>query len=216
MQYYKKVGATYRNPHYPGIRLCLFSWFNRWCFIESFFTGRALTLHFSSWWQTHSSNTATIRLGQIMFFDMACGSLIYYIIYIKLLPEVSSSCQAGRSCLLLSWLLDSSLTVLPSGEATLAFVEWCNVGKKLYNESLMDKDHSSATPSIIAPRRNLIAPQIILGPEFPRPQIIASDPVSAVPSQLPCSKLAHLSSRYSVHSSGLQPSNILHMRRTLL
>jgi hypothetical protein len=33
-----------------------------------------------------------------MFFDMACGSLIYYII--TLLPEVQSSCQAGRSCCL--------------------------------------------------------------------------------------------------------------------
>ena len=112
-----------------------------------------------------------------MFFDMACGSLIYYIMYIKPLPEVSSSCQAGRSCLR---RFDSELTdgsALPSGEATLAFVEWCNVGKKLYHQS----DHSSATPSIIAPRRNLIAP-IALGPEFPRPQIIAADPVSVVPS----------------------------------
>ena len=112
MQYYKKVGATYRNPHYPGIRLCLLSWFNRCgCFIVSFFSGWAQTLRVSSWWQTQSSNTATTRLGQIMFFDMACGSLIYYIIYIKSLPEVSwSSCQAGRSCLPSSWLSDSSLT----------------------------------------------------------------------------------------------------------
>jgi len=117
-EYYKKVGATYRNPHYPGIRLCLFSWFNRW-------------------WQIHSPNTA-IRLGHIMFFDMACGS----------------------------------------GEATLAFVEWCNIGKKLYHESLLVKDPSSATSSVITPRRNLIAP-IALGPEFPRAQIIAADPFTA-------------------------------------
>jgi len=67
---------------------------------------------------------------------------------------------------------------LPSGEATLAFVEWCNVGKKLYNESLSVKNHSSATPSIIVPRRNIITP-IVLGPEFPRPQIIAADPFTA-------------------------------------
>jgi hypothetical protein len=60
-------------------------------------------------------------------------------------------------------------------------VEWCNVGKKLYNESQSVKNHSSATPSIIAPRKNIIAP-IVLGPEFPRPQIIAADPVSVVPS----------------------------------
>ena len=75
------------------------------------------------------------------------------------------------------------VSALPSGEATLAFVEWCNVGKKLYHESLLVKDHSTATPSVLPPRRNLIAP-IALGPEFPRPQIIASDPVSVqvVPS----------------------------------
>lgn len=29
VQYYRKVGATYRNPHYPGIRSCLFLWLNR-------------------------------------------------------------------------------------------------------------------------------------------------------------------------------------------
>ena len=105
-----------------------------------------------------------------------------------------------------------------SGEATLAFVEWCNVGKKLYNESLFVKNHSSATPSVTALRRNLIVP-IVLGPEFPGPQIIAADPVSVVPSHCEsyrCFQLAHLSSRYPVHGSGLQPSNILHMCRTLL
>ncbi|KAF8798843.1 hypothetical protein BYT27DRAFT_7202557 [Phlegmacium glaucopus] len=119
-EYYKKVGATYRNPHYPGIRLCLFSWFNRW-------------------WQINSSNTVGITLEPIIFFDMACGF----------------------------------------GEATLAFVEWCNVGKKLYHESLSVKDRSSTTPIVIAPRRNLIIP-IALGPEFPRPHIIAADPFTAV------------------------------------
>jgi hypothetical protein len=89
-------------PRYPSMSILVVQ--SVWCFIESFFSGRAQTLRVSRWWQTHSSNTATIRqrLGQIMFFDMACGSLIYYIIYIKPLPEVSSSCQAGRSCLPLS------------------------------------------------------------------------------------------------------------------
>ena len=28
-KYYKKVGATYRNPHYPGVRLCMFSWLSK-------------------------------------------------------------------------------------------------------------------------------------------------------------------------------------------
>ena len=75
-----------------------------------------------------------------------------------------------------SWLL------LPSGEATLAFVEWCNAGKKLYHESLLNQNHlSAATPSTMPlPRRNLITP-VAFGPEFPRPQIIAADPVSAAP-----------------------------------
>ncbi|CDO76089.1 hypothetical protein BN946_scf184649.g15 [Trametes cinnabarina] len=29
-EYYRKVGATYRNPHFPGIKNCLFLWLNRW------------------------------------------------------------------------------------------------------------------------------------------------------------------------------------------
>ena len=28
-QYYKRVGATYRNPHFPGVKSCLFLWMNR-------------------------------------------------------------------------------------------------------------------------------------------------------------------------------------------
>ena len=77
-------------------------------------------------------------------------------------------------------------------------MEWCNVGKKLYNESIFVKYHSSATPSVIAPRRNLIVP-IVLGPEFPGPQIIAADPVSIVLSHCESYrrfKLAHLSFQY--------------------
>lgn len=78
--------------------------------------------------------------------------------------------------------------VSTSGEATLAFVEWCNGGKKLFHESLLVKDRPSIAPS----RRNLIAP-IALGPEFPRPKIIAADPVNVIAYYL-CFKLAHLSS----------------------
>ncbi|KZS90547.1 hypothetical protein SISNIDRAFT_457710 [Sistotremastrum niveocremeum HHB9708] len=29
-EYYRKVGKTYRNPHMPGIQLCLFTWLNHW------------------------------------------------------------------------------------------------------------------------------------------------------------------------------------------
>ena len=28
-KYYRKVGGTYRNPHFPGVRSVLFQWFNR-------------------------------------------------------------------------------------------------------------------------------------------------------------------------------------------
>ena len=30
VQYYKKVGATYRNPHFPGVKSCLYLWLNRY------------------------------------------------------------------------------------------------------------------------------------------------------------------------------------------
>lgn len=51
-KYYKKVGATYRNPHYPGVRQCLFAWF-------------------TSWWQQEHAN---IDARGPTIFDMACGS----------------------------------------------------------------------------------------------------------------------------------------------
>ncbi|KAI0766391.1 hypothetical protein BD413DRAFT_636169 [Trametes elegans] len=51
-QYYKKVGATYRNPHYPGVKNCLFLWLNRW-------------------WRLRQPH---IDEKKFMVFDMACGS----------------------------------------------------------------------------------------------------------------------------------------------
>jgi len=51
-------------------------------------------------------------------------------------------------------------------------VEWCSAGKKLHHELVKDRS------SILTPRRNLIT-AIALGPEFPRPQIIAADPFTA-------------------------------------
>ncbi|KAI0061666.1 hypothetical protein BV25DRAFT_1992014 [Artomyces pyxidatus] len=50
--YYRKVGATYRNPHYPGVRQCLFSWFTNW------------------WQREHLS----LDTDGPVIFDMACGS----------------------------------------------------------------------------------------------------------------------------------------------
>lgn len=52
-EYYKKIGSTYRNPHFPGIRLCLLSWLNRW-------------------WQMEGCNIN--KDDPIFIFDMACGS----------------------------------------------------------------------------------------------------------------------------------------------
>jgi len=51
-KYYGKVGSTYRNPHFPGVRLCIFAWLNRWWEMESINSGPHPTL----------------------IFDMACGS----------------------------------------------------------------------------------------------------------------------------------------------
>ncbi|KAI0051136.1 hypothetical protein FA95DRAFT_1486100 [Auriscalpium vulgare] len=51
--YYKKVGASYRNPHYPGVRQCLFSWF-------------------TCWWQRQS--LAVANHNGFIVFDMACGA----------------------------------------------------------------------------------------------------------------------------------------------
>ncbi|OCH91891.1 hypothetical protein OBBRIDRAFT_825085 [Obba rivulosa] len=51
-EYYKKVGATYRNPHFPGIRSCIFLWLNRW-------------------WQMERQKSPS---DPWIAFDMACGS----------------------------------------------------------------------------------------------------------------------------------------------
>ncbi|KAI0335824.1 hypothetical protein GY45DRAFT_1342389 [Cubamyces sp. BRFM 1775] len=51
-EYYKKVGATYRNPHFPGVKNCLFLWLNRW-------------------WRMRQPH---VDSKKFMVFDMACGS----------------------------------------------------------------------------------------------------------------------------------------------
>ncbi|KIM51364.1 hypothetical protein SCLCIDRAFT_1224588 [Scleroderma citrinum Foug A] len=50
--YYKKVGATYRNPHLPGVCACMFTWLDRW-------------------WKHEQSALGSRTL---LIFDMACGS----------------------------------------------------------------------------------------------------------------------------------------------
>ncbi|KAI8986081.1 hypothetical protein BD414DRAFT_48817 [Trametes punicea] len=51
-EYYKKVGATYRNPHFPGVKNCVFLWLNRW-------------------WRMRQPH---IEDKKFLVFDMACGS----------------------------------------------------------------------------------------------------------------------------------------------
>ncbi|KAI0667599.1 hypothetical protein C8Q78DRAFT_312476 [Trametes maxima] len=51
-EYYQKVGATYRNPHFPGVKNCLFLWLNRW-------------------WRLRQPH---IEDKKFFVFDMACGS----------------------------------------------------------------------------------------------------------------------------------------------
>ncbi|PCH40167.1 hypothetical protein WOLCODRAFT_98433 [Wolfiporia cocos MD-104 SS10] len=51
-EYYRRVGATYRNPHFPGVRSCLFRWMN-------------------AWWECERSNSPS---NGFTVFDMACGS----------------------------------------------------------------------------------------------------------------------------------------------
>lgn len=67
-----------------------------------------------------------------------------------------------------------------SGEATLAFVEWCTTGKQLFHESVTShKPDQPLTPNPntqLLRRKGIVTPWP-LGPEFPRPHISAADPV---------------------------------------
>ncbi|TEB22747.1 hypothetical protein FA13DRAFT_1740667 [Coprinellus micaceus] len=61
-EYYKKVGATYRNPHYPGIRSCMYTWLNRWWELEE------------SQRTSSSGSQGGDKWNRKILFDMACGS----------------------------------------------------------------------------------------------------------------------------------------------
>ncbi|KDQ25350.1 hypothetical protein PLEOSDRAFT_1045510 [Pleurotus ostreatus PC15] len=54
--YYRRVGATYKNPHFPGVKACTFHWMNKW--------------------YEHEGNQpdADAKLMSPLVFDMACGS----------------------------------------------------------------------------------------------------------------------------------------------
>ncbi|PAV17305.1 conserved fungal [Pyrrhoderma noxium] len=53
-EYYTKVSKSYRNPHFPGVKACIFEWMNRWWI-----------------------NEKQVKLDKdpITVFDMACGRL---------------------------------------------------------------------------------------------------------------------------------------------
>ncbi|KAF9013376.1 hypothetical protein BDQ17DRAFT_1231671 [Cyathus striatus] len=128
-EYYRRVGQTYRNPHYPGIRQCLFALFNRW-------------------WQMEQP-IITKAERTLALFDMACGI----------------------------------------GEATLAFIEWCKTGKRLFEEQSNPVSDTPARPR----RKGQIIP-LPLGTDFPTPSVMAADPYTSVAYQdrvsLPCSALS--------------------------
>ena len=68
-KYYKKVGATYRNPHYPGVRLCIFSWLSRCAMIWSL-----LFSDYGRWWQMEKECvTSAENERRTLLFDIACG-----------------------------------------------------------------------------------------------------------------------------------------------
>jgi hypothetical protein len=61
---------------------------------------------------------------------------------------------------------------------TLAFFEWCNSGKKSHQESLNTPNPAgSVRPPVARPQRKSAIIPMPLGPEFPKPQIAAADPV---------------------------------------
>ncbi|KAF9267578.1 hypothetical protein L218DRAFT_855519 [Marasmius fiardii PR-910] len=61
--YYKRVGSTYRNPHFPGIRFCLYSWLNKW-------------------WKSSTEDPSALS-KEMVFFDMACGAGEATIVFIE-------------------------------------------------------------------------------------------------------------------------------------
>ncbi|KAI3603083.1 hypothetical protein WG66_014943 [Moniliophthora roreri] len=135
-EYYKKVGSIYRNPHFPGVRHCLFTWLDKW-------------------WK-FSAESAELP-GELLFFDMACGT----------------------------------------GEATTVFIEWCQMGRRLYELSRTEGRDAVAVPSnqnLPIPKRRALLAAPALGPQFPIPKVIATDPYTSAAfverTGLPCSSFS--------------------------
>ncbi|KAG6887253.1 hypothetical protein C0992_013153 [Termitomyces sp. T32_za158] len=65
---------------------------------------------------------------------------------------------------------------MPSGEATVAFQEWWQLGRQLF-DSLTE--HSSyQQPSARLPQKKPQITPVPIGPELGLPRILAADPVS--------------------------------------
>ena len=76
VQYYKKVGATYRNPHFPGVKSCLFLWMTRW-------------------WRMRQPH---ITSKKFLVFDMACGASPYPSLAPLSLTDTCTRRKAGGCC----------------------------------------------------------------------------------------------------------------------
>ncbi|KAF8742269.1 hypothetical protein AX14_005446 [Amanita brunnescens Koide BX004] len=77
-EYYKKVGATYRNPHYPGVRLCMFSWLSKW------------------WQMEKECVTSAENDHRILLFDMACGHGEVTVAFAEWLKLGQNLCQSSQ------------------------------------------------------------------------------------------------------------------------
>ncbi|KAF8073665.1 hypothetical protein FPV67DRAFT_1409893 [Lyophyllum atratum] len=130
-EYYGRVGSVYRNPHFPGIRRCLFQWLNKW-------------------WQMESASLGT--QDEIIMFDMACGI----------------------------------------GEATVAFQEWWELGRKIYEDQKKDDQGDKALTALPQKKTQITPPPI--SSDLARPKILAADPFTSVAyhdrTSLPCSALS--------------------------
>ncbi|KAF5361019.1 hypothetical protein D9756_004830 [Leucocoprinus leucothites] len=150
-EYYRKVGSTYRNPHYPGIRLCIFAWLHKW-------------------WSNESSEIAAQGpCADVLLFDMACGRYDPH-------PRIRSP----RSIIINHYHIR-----LTSAASTEQF-------KAGNRTTTVDARPSSfnTTALVTLSRKLQTYCTIPLGPLFPTPLVVASDPFTCVAykhrTSLPC------------------------------
>ncbi|EEB92979.1 hypothetical protein MPER_08430, partial [Moniliophthora perniciosa FA553] len=80
-----------------------------------------------------------------------------------------------------------------SGEATTVFIEWCQMGRRLYELSRTGGRDAVTSDQNLPKRRTLLAAPT-LGPQFPNPKVIAADPYTSAAfverTGLPCSSFS--------------------------